>query len=373
MHWRPVAPARSAARVASRCTEQRLQRPARSIRACAASSATAGTACPCRARPRPSTTRRWRRAKAAYRCSWTWCSNWAAERGHRPAPPRSPASAGLLRCRRAECHPTGIHRRWSSGASPPCFRDPARRSLEPAIAANPGRPVRALFLPSFLQWRWIMVRTLPSDVSPRLDASRILAISFAMAVHAMALLVLLLPLTQTPLADVPANPNLHAGPCSHRCRSPRCRRNRCCSRERRHRARRRRPSGNSRRCSNRRSSTRARCRPIRRPTWPARPTSPRRMTDSPCRARSCATRSRHRRPIRATRCASVPRARCCCACWSTSTASRCRWSWTAAAATVRWTARRCARCSSAGASSRPCATASRCRPVARVPIGFSLQ
>lgn len=43
-----------------------------------------------------------------------------------------------------------------------------------------------------------MVRTLPSDVSPRLDFSRILAISFAMAVHALAMLVLLLPLTQTP-------------------------------------------------------------------------------------------------------------------------------------------------------------------------------
>ena len=43
-----------------------------------------------------------------------------------------------------------------------------------------------------------MVRTLPSDVSPRLDPSRILAISFAMAVHVLALLVLLLPLTQAP-------------------------------------------------------------------------------------------------------------------------------------------------------------------------------
>ena len=43
-----------------------------------------------------------------------------------------------------------------------------------------------------------MVRTLPSDVSPRLDPSRILAISFAIAVHVLALLVLLLPLTQAP-------------------------------------------------------------------------------------------------------------------------------------------------------------------------------
>ena len=43
-----------------------------------------------------------------------------------------------------------------------------------------------------------MVRTLPSYVSPRLDLSRILAISFAMAVHVLALLVLLLPLSQTP-------------------------------------------------------------------------------------------------------------------------------------------------------------------------------
>ena len=51
-----------------------------------------------------------------------------------------------------------------------------------------------------------MVRTLPSDVSPRLDASRILAISFAMAVHAMALLVLLLPLTRTPLSDIRHEP-----------------------------------------------------------------------------------------------------------------------------------------------------------------------
>ena len=51
-----------------------------------------------------------------------------------------------------------------------------------------------------------MVRTLPSDVSPRLDASRILAISFAIAVHAMALLVLLMPLTQTPLPDIRREP-----------------------------------------------------------------------------------------------------------------------------------------------------------------------
>lgn len=51
-----------------------------------------------------------------------------------------------------------------------------------------------------------MVRTLPSDVSPRLDASRILAISFAMAVHALALLVLLLPLTQAPPAEVRKEP-----------------------------------------------------------------------------------------------------------------------------------------------------------------------
>ncbi|WP_372012402.1 energy transducer TonB [Pseudoxanthomonas sp. 10H] len=51
-----------------------------------------------------------------------------------------------------------------------------------------------------------MVRTLPSDVSPRLDASRILAISFAMAVHALALLVLLLPLTQAPLPELRSEP-----------------------------------------------------------------------------------------------------------------------------------------------------------------------
>lgn len=51
-----------------------------------------------------------------------------------------------------------------------------------------------------------MVRTLPSDVSPRLDASRILAISFAMAVHALALLVLLLPLTQASLPGIRDEP-----------------------------------------------------------------------------------------------------------------------------------------------------------------------
>lgn len=51
-----------------------------------------------------------------------------------------------------------------------------------------------------------MVRTLPSDVSPRLDPSRILAISFAMAVHALALLVLLLPLTQAPLPQLRQDP-----------------------------------------------------------------------------------------------------------------------------------------------------------------------
>ncbi|WP_162435490.1 energy transducer TonB [Pseudoxanthomonas koreensis] len=47
-----------------------------------------------------------------------------------------------------------------------------------------------------------MVRTLPSDVSPRLDFPRILAISFAIAVHALALLVLLLPLTSPPIPEV---------------------------------------------------------------------------------------------------------------------------------------------------------------------------
>ena len=46
-----------------------------------------------------------------------------------------------------------------------------------------------------------MVRTLPSAASPRLDFQRILAISFAMAVHALALLVLLLPLTSPPLPE----------------------------------------------------------------------------------------------------------------------------------------------------------------------------
>jgi protein TonB len=51
-----------------------------------------------------------------------------------------------------------------------------------------------------------MVRTLPSDVSPRLDLSRILAISFAMAVHALALLVLLLPLTQGTPPQIPVDP-----------------------------------------------------------------------------------------------------------------------------------------------------------------------
>jgi len=48
-----------------------------------------------------------------------------------------------------------------------------------------------------------MVRTLPSDTSPRLELQRILAISFAIAVHALALLVLLLPLTQAPLPPAP--------------------------------------------------------------------------------------------------------------------------------------------------------------------------
>lgn len=47
-----------------------------------------------------------------------------------------------------------------------------------------------------------MVRTLPSDASPRLDFQRILAISFAMAVHALALLVLLLPLTSPPIPEI---------------------------------------------------------------------------------------------------------------------------------------------------------------------------
>lgn len=51
-----------------------------------------------------------------------------------------------------------------------------------------------------------MVRTLSSDASPRLEAQRILAISFALAVHALALLVLLLPLTQQPLQQARALP-----------------------------------------------------------------------------------------------------------------------------------------------------------------------
>ncbi|WP_028917840.1 energy transducer TonB [Pseudoxanthomonas sp. J35] len=44
-----------------------------------------------------------------------------------------------------------------------------------------------------------MVRTLPSDDTPRLDFQRILAISFAIAVHALAFLVLLVPLVQSPV------------------------------------------------------------------------------------------------------------------------------------------------------------------------------
>lgn len=51
-----------------------------------------------------------------------------------------------------------------------------------------------------------MVRTLSSDVSPRLELQRILAISFALAVHVLALLVLLLPLTQTPLPQASNTP-----------------------------------------------------------------------------------------------------------------------------------------------------------------------
>ncbi len=44
-----------------------------------------------------------------------------------------------------------------------------------------------------------MVRTLPSDDTPRLDFQRILATSFAIAVHALAFLVLLVPLVQSPV------------------------------------------------------------------------------------------------------------------------------------------------------------------------------
>ena len=51
-----------------------------------------------------------------------------------------------------------------------------------------------------------MVRTLPSDASPRLEPQRILAISFAIAVHALALLVLLLPLTQASLPQARNTP-----------------------------------------------------------------------------------------------------------------------------------------------------------------------
>ncbi len=47
-----------------------------------------------------------------------------------------------------------------------------------------------------------MVRTLPSAASPRLDFPRILAISFAVVVHALALLVLLLPLTSPPIPEI---------------------------------------------------------------------------------------------------------------------------------------------------------------------------
>lgn len=46
-----------------------------------------------------------------------------------------------------------------------------------------------------------MVRTLPSDAPQRLDFQRILATSFAIALHCLALLVLLLPLTRPTLTD----------------------------------------------------------------------------------------------------------------------------------------------------------------------------
>ena len=46
-----------------------------------------------------------------------------------------------------------------------------------------------------------MVRTLPSGASRRLDFQRVLATSFAIALHCLALLVLLLPLTRPDLGD----------------------------------------------------------------------------------------------------------------------------------------------------------------------------
>ena len=51
-----------------------------------------------------------------------------------------------------------------------------------------------------------MVRTQPAQAPTRLDSSRILATSFALAVHALALLVLLLPLTQASLPDLRPEP-----------------------------------------------------------------------------------------------------------------------------------------------------------------------
>lgn len=51
-----------------------------------------------------------------------------------------------------------------------------------------------------------MVRTLPAPNASRLDASRILATSFVIAIHALAFLVLLLPLTQIPLPQAAPEP-----------------------------------------------------------------------------------------------------------------------------------------------------------------------
>lgn len=51
-----------------------------------------------------------------------------------------------------------------------------------------------------------MVRTLPSQAHRRLDFQRILATSFAIALHVLALLVLLLPLTRPSLPDLRPQP-----------------------------------------------------------------------------------------------------------------------------------------------------------------------
>ncbi|MCY7355653.1 MAG: energy transducer TonB [Lysobacter sp.] len=81
---------------------------------------------------------------------------------------------------------------------------PAQRGITASPTSNPVGGVHALFLSKVNQRRWVMVRTQRSSfgfphLAQRPDAGRIAGISAAIAIHVLALMVLLAPMSPPPV------------------------------------------------------------------------------------------------------------------------------------------------------------------------------